>query len=582
MFPRKKAVRKIFAFLLLLSTVLGVCILHFSTYPHNENRKFEAFVTELFQSELSGNTLNLHYTVANPEKMGISRTQPSLGRISTDPSSRIHQYIEYENALNEFAYSELSTSNRIALDTLLLFLHTEQTISDNFLLEEPLSPSLGIQAQLPVLLAEYTFRCQQDITDYLKLLQDIRPYFQSILAFEKKKAEAGLFMSAETLDRIQEQCRSFIENPESNYMLEVFSDKIRQISSISDTDCEKLLSLHQKLLLTEVVPAYEELISGLENLRSTCGESLGLSCQPGGKKYYQYLLRSNCGIYSPVSELEYRLSQQLFEDMQAIRKLLQKNPDLPKEYFSLSTACPAPDEMLEMLLHFIEEDFPPPVSTDYEISYVHESMEEFLSPAFYLTPPIDTGTPNMIYLNRASLTSALETFTTLAHEGFPGHLYQTTYFTAQDTHPVRSLFSCTGYVEGWATYVENYAYEYAASALELSSDFANLARLNRNATLCLYSLLDIGVHYRGWTEAAAAAFLTNFGISSEDSTHEIYLYIVENPCNYLQYYGGYLQFEDLKEKAFQKYGKDFTLADFHKAVLEIGPVPFPILEKYIL
>jgi len=210
-------------------------------------------------------------------------------------------------------------------------------------------------------------------------------------------------------------------------------------------------------------------------------------------------------------------------------------------------------------------------------------MEDYLSPAFYLTPPMDTGSPNVIYINRSGRTSNLELFTTLAHEGFPGHLYQTVFFGSQNPCHIRYLLTSSGYVEGWATYVESYAHSYAADYLddEAASDLTRLAWLNRSVNLCIYSLLDIGIHYRGWDQTKTAAFLQAFGIRQQSVIKEIFQYIVETPANYLKYYWGYLNFLDLKNFCEKKLGDEFILKEFHQKILEIGPVPFPILEKYI-
>lgn len=589
----KKRIKR-FIPLLFLLLITGLCINFFPAFTRSEDEKFEAFAMQLFQSELAGNTLNLHYTLAYPENFSITQTEVSLGRISTDKTAWLAQCEEYKKQLNHFHYSELSTENQRILDTLLLYFHTEASIGDNDLLEEYLSPSLGIQAQLPILLAEYTFRSQKDITDYLKLLQDIKPYFQSILDYEKVKSDAGFFMNDKTLDRIQEQCRAFIENPDENYMLDVFSEKLDAFSSITSEEKEQLLTLHENLLKNEVIPAYEALISGLEALRGTGTVYGGLSNYSGGQEYYLYLLKSNCGIYTSIPTLEYRLTRQLLNDCQQMSALIKENPQLLKDYLALDdtlenaaenasniAAAHAPEEILSALFTYMNEDFPMPTSTEYDISYVHESMEEFLSPAFYLTPPLDTGSPNNIYLNQSHLPSNLELFTILAHEGFPGHLYQTTYFSAQEPLPICYLFSNSGYVEGWATYVESYAYQYAADFFGYDNNLTTLAKLNRNISLCLYSLLDIGIHYHSWTEAQTKIFLSNFGITENNSIQEIYLYIVENPTNYLQYYGNYLNFMDLKTSQQELLGDAFDLQEFHKKILEIGPVPFPILEKYM-
>ena len=130
-----------------------------------------------------------------------------------------------------------------------------------------LSPSLGIQAQLPVLLAEYAFYEDQDISDYLNLLISIEPYFDSILKFEQEKADAGLFMSDATADRILEQCASFIRDPESCYMIDLFAERLEEYGKFSQEEQEELNRRHKEIILEKVIPAYEKLMAGLQALK---------------------------------------------------------------------------------------------------------------------------------------------------------------------------------------------------------------------------------------------------------------------------------------------------------------------------
>lgn len=590
-----KAIR----FLLPVFLILYFSASWLSSHVFSENARFEKFTETLFEKEVSGNALNLHYSLAYPEKQGISRPRATLGTISTDNQKTTAACQKYEEKLKTFCTQKLSASNRLTLDLLLLYYHTEASLGDNYLLEEPLGPSLGIQAQLPVLLAEYAFYDNQDITDYLNLLCSTGEYFQSILEFEQKKSAAGLFMCDETLDRIQAQCRAFIQDPDSNYMQEIFSQKLKDYGHLSSRDQEQLIRTHKQILREKVLPAYQKLIDGLEQLRGTGRNTGGLADFSGGKEYYQYLLQSQVGIYQPVEKLEKRLTQQLLADSDEISSLLKKYPKL-LSYLEQKTDLPdmEPVQIMKTLEQNIQQDFPTISSVDFEIRSVHKSMEEFLSPAFYLTPPMDTGTPNVIYINQGRPVSNLELFTTLSHEGFPGHLYQTVYFGRQNPSHIRYLIDYSGYVEGWATYVESYAYDYAAEFLSsntktgtTASDpslspqeaaaYTRLAWLNRSVNLYIYSLLDVGIHYRGWTPSQAARFLGLFGIRDASVTAEIYRYITETPVNYLKYYAGYLNFLDLREEQQSLLGQDFSLKDFHRQVLAIGPVQFPVLQKYI-
>ena len=249
-----------------LSLIFSACIALPWLFRHaiSENARFENFAESLFEKEVSGNVLNLHYSLANPEKQGISRPRASLGTLATDNSNAIRQYEQYEAKLKTFSPAKLSQTNRLTLDMLLLYYHTQASLGEHYLLEEPLGPSLGIQVQLPVLLAEYNFYNNQDITDYLNLLTTTGDYFQSILAFERAKSDTGFFMSDETLDRIQTQCRSFIQDPDSNYMLEIFSQKLKDYGKLSEKDQKQLNQAHRQILKEKVLPAYQKLIEGLE------------------------------------------------------------------------------------------------------------------------------------------------------------------------------------------------------------------------------------------------------------------------------------------------------------------------------
>lgn len=570
--------------LLVLTLFAGLTAGYFSAHGITENGKFEAFSRKVFQNEVSGSTLTLHYTLAHPEKQGIPRKKASLGTVPTDMKNTYQICSQYEEKLKSFRYSRLSTENQLTLDSMLLYYHTEKSLGDNYLLQEPLGPSLGIQAHLPVLLAEYAFYEAQDITDYLNLLTTIRPYFQSILKFEKKKSEAGFFMSDTTLDRVLAQCSAFIQNPDNNYMLDIFQKKLSDYGKLSVSEQNALILTHKSLMKTEVIPAYQELMTGLEALRGTGKNNRGLTYFKGGKAYYLYLLQSQTGSYVPVKQMEKRLSRQLSSEIGIAGTMLRKKPELLailNQGITFKKMKPA--QMLNALQQKIQADFPALADVTFELRTVHDSMKDYLSPAFYLTPPMDTGTPNVIYINPAASYQELELFTTLAHEGFPGHLYQTVTFQRQNPSGIRNLLCTSGFAEGWATYVEPFAYQYAADYIQdpSATELARISWLNRSINLCMYSLLDIEIHYNGWTQAEAASFLKAFGIEDSTVVSEIYQYILETPGNYLKYYWGYLSILDLRTSEQNRLGQDFDLKKFHSQVLKIGGVQYPVLEKYI-
>ena len=578
--------RKYLIFSLFPAAAAGMvlCLLHF--FPMDpENLRFEKYIDQIFQEELKGNTLNLHYTLAYPEDYGIRDYSVSLGTMDPEAlEAGLEETEVLDQKLKSFHSEQLSLENQIIYDILSLEFSSRLSLGSSYLLEEPLGPNLGIQAQLPILLAEYTFRTSADIKDYFSLLSQIPDYFQSILEFEETKAKEDLFMSDASADRIIQQCHSFMETGEDNYLYSMFRQQIENLlrkKRITRKQAEAFMKMQEKLMDQCVFPAYLTLSQGLEALKGQGKNSGGLARLEGGKEYYTYLIRSTVGDYRSLEEILQCLFLQLQSDHQNVQELLSANPQLLSRAYDLPSSDLLPEQMLDYLQQVITDNFPGLEVDSYEVKYVPESMEDFSSPAFYLTPPIDTLTPNTIYINQASQVSSAELFTTLAHEGFPGHLYQTVYFARQDHHPIRELLSCSGYIEGWATYVEALSYDYASPFLQMDPEILDLLRLNRSISLCLYGILDLGIHGQGWNARTTADTLAVFGITDPDTCQEIFQYIVENPANYLKYYLGYLNFLDLREKAQAAAGSSFEPRDFHKKLLDIGPAPFSVVEKYL-
>ena len=571
-----------------LVLILGAGAVLFCIKIHgtdSENTQFEKYIDQIFREELEENTLNLHYTLAYPEDYGIKGYSVSLGTMDPDAlEDSLEETRTLNKRLKNFDPAQLSEGKQIIYDILSLEFSSRLSLGSSYLLQEPLGPNLGIQAQLPVLLAEYTFRTSADIKDYFSLLSQMPEYFQSILDFEEEKAKEGLFMSDTSADRIIRQCESFMETGEENYLSSMFGQRVKELSEekrITQAQAEDFTQMQEKLMEQCVFPAYRTLSQGLEELKGQGKNSGGLIHLEGGKDYYEYLIRSTVGDYRSSEEILQSLFLQLQSDYKKVQELLAADPQLLSKAYSFSSSEFSPEQILDYLQHVITDDFPSLDTGSYEVKYVPEAMEDFSSPAFYLTPPVDTLTPNTIYINQASQVSPTELFTTLAHEGFPGHLYQTVYFGNQDHHPIRELLSCGGYVEGWATYVEALSYGYASPFLHIEPEILNFLGLNRSISLCLYAILDLGIHGQGWNLQTTADTLAVFGITDSDTCQEVFQYIVENPANYLKYYLGYLNFMDLREEVQETEGSSFQPKEFHKNLLDIGPAPFPIVKKYL-
>lgn len=600
---KKSYLKLLFPFLLLFTFLVSTALLF--SYRRDE-RIYTELTSELFKSELLPNTLNLHYTIACPEDFGIYSYEASLPVYSR--KQELVSHARLENCLSSFRgirEDKLSPEDAYTLRLLLTYLENAQAASNFPYYDEPLSPNSGMQTQLPVLLAEYAFRCKRDVEDYLALLDQTDDYFAGLALYEQEKAEAGLFMSDYSLKKVRTQCDSVLDRKSlqegTHFLQTTFAQRLQALyeqGEISEKELEGYISSNNRLLLTVMLPAYETLSDTLFLLEGMGENPDGLAHYPDGAAYYETLLRQSTGSCRPVPEIKEMLYQEFEKEYQTLQKIYSDNPSLANELPVLLDASlfplQTPDEMLSRLCEQIAMDFPAfPSARDAslpvcQVKAVAESLEPFSAPAFYLTPPMDDSSNNVIYINRQDCPSGLALYTTLAHEGYPGHLYQSVYYQRysreMDLNPVRELMWYGGYQEGWALYTEFLSYDYAAQLMtEENSDKSALAytleKHNRSLQLCLYSILDIAIHYDGATMEDTARVLAGFGITDQTLQQTIYQYIVEEPANYLKYYLGYLEIMELKKEARSLWASEYTDFDFHRFLLECGPSDFENLKK---
>ncbi len=564
---KRRVLCLLLAFCLFLTGCAGISL------GKSEGERFDEYTEAMFKEEIAQNTINLHYTLAYPENYGITDYDISLGEFTMeDFEDSVDELEKMKKELEGFDKSRLNEEQKLTYDLLMDYVDTELPVADLYLYSELLSPLKGYQSSLPILLAEYTFRKKQDIEDYLLLLEEIDDVFENIMVFEKAKADAGLFMPDFAIDGTIEQCEQFIEDPENNYMIEVFNDKIDAFSGLSEEEKEEYKERNKTLITTEVVDGYQMLIDELSDLKGSGVNDRGLYYYDDGVRYYEYLIRTSVGTDESVEDLQERTWEYILTCFMNMYECMQENPDVYDALYDYEYPLTDPDEIMKDLMEKTKEDFPAPPEVDYTIKYVHPSMEEHESPAFYLTPPIDDIENNVIYINRKDLDD--EIYTTIAHEGYPGHLYQTVSASEHGLALVRNLLSYSGYSEGWATYVEMYSYGISG----LDEDIANILAWENGVNLGISAYIDMGVHYDGWDLDDVNDFLADFGIEDGETAKEIYELIVEEPSYYLTYFIGYLEFLNLRDKSEDKLEEDFTLKDFHKFIIEIGPAPFYIIE----
>ncbi len=568
------SMRKNSAFIIPISLLTGLLLV--SPAKRFLSPSFEEFTMEIFRHELEDNTINLHYTLADPSVYNIQEKEAGFGLLSLEEHRRENDYIEScRKKIARYMERELTEEEQLTAEILDWWMEGLLAAEDYYYYQEPISPTLGIQAQLPVLLAEFPFRDEQDIQIYLELLEELPVYFEQLAAYEKEKAAQGLFMNDESLAKVLETCRTQMHVGKDHFLAQTFRERVEACDFLTADEVISYEAQNLKQLNQYYSTSYQALYDALSKLQGTSQNPYGLYHTPDGISYYEYLLKYSIGTERSIAEITQLLDEQMEDDYETILYALDQNVDL----LSITLDSPSgqsPQEILTALESDIREDFP--ALTDevvWSVKHVPKTMENYLSPAFYLTPAIDCAQENVIYINPSYAPDQTELVTTLAHEGYPGHLYQNVFESSKPA--VRSLVSIGGYTEGWGLYSEFYAYDFCG----LSDSEADFLRSLSSLNYAVCAMMDLFIHGEGWTENDCAEYLAAFGITDAAQIHALYQSILEEPSNYLKYYLGYLEICKLKESAATLSSGSSVYA-FHKWFLEMGPAPFGILQEHLI
>ena len=573
-------------FILLSGTILFGCG-QASTQTSLKQKKFDRFLNSCFREYAAENTVTLHFKLSNPSAYGIKTpVSPTYGDFSSDTLKKnCSRSKELLQKLYTFPTSSLTKKQKLTWQIFQDYLN-ESIMNEKYILYSSPLGTNGLQSEIPVTLSEYRLDNEKDIKDYLSLVNQVPELFTQILDFEQERRNAGLispsFVISDTIDQIDQFLNASEEN---NPLIQSFEDRLTEVESLSKDQKASYIANNRLLVTDKVLPAYKSLKTSLQaytNDSKNTSSKERLCEYKNGQDYYKFLLMSNVGKDFSPEDCITILESQLKNTVKDISSLTTKNKDLYTEYLSATPALSAPKEIMNTLKNDSLIDFPEIKNISCQLKNVPDALSGTSACAFYLVPPIDSTKDNIIYINKSRVDSN-ELFSTLAHEGYPGHLYQTNYFLTTNPSPLRTFLHCAGYDEGWGTYAQLYSYnfiEFKNVDEQTTKQLRQLYRDNDLLSLSLSSLCDLYVNYKNYDENALANYLQTYGID-KDSAQNLYRYVIENPTTYLSYSIGCYELDQLKQTMSDSLGKAFKISDFHEAVLNVGSCNFSILRQEI-
>lgn len=602
-----------YVFLWILLIVGAICLPSCNYEPTEklDPSTFDTFASNVFQLVMGGDDMSSNYLFEHPENYGLEKTEARLPIPSANSLTGTVLLNFAFLPLKQYDYNELNFDQQMTYLVISdLIEYINETVGMDYLKADYLGSYLGYQAQLPLLLVEYNLKDETDILNYLKYLELIPSTFKEYVEFEKLKADNKYGMPNFVIDKVIDQCDSFIEEVNSvmkpHFMVEMFNNKIDTLAFLTDEQKNNYKKQNYDLVHGAVVEGYAYVRDNLNVVYDRAVNNMGLAhyvTEKGakiGQLYYEALFKRATGydmeIPNAIEYLQSKIDAKLVEYITMARN----DETLIERASSTQLMNKTPEEQLKWYQEVIYNDFPSldiiemPHTT---IRYIDPSMEDHFSPAAYMVSAIDNYTDEFIYLNNKSIHETDNEgnlvldynylYTTLAHEGFPGHMYQNIYFKNTESNLLRKVLKSSGYVEGWATYAELYSYNFLKGTYD--EDVLKFLRLNDEINGMLTARLDMGIHYEGWTMDEAEAYLGTY-MPAYDKTSpsyqaglitKIYQQLVEVPTNSQKYFFTYLKLADLYDYASSKGGSTFNPVDFHQIILDCGPVPLRYIEEIV-
>jgi len=551
----------------------------FEFYGEDNGPLLQQLDFSLFAGSATADTLSLEFYLTEPADFGLETSEVTLGEYLAEEDEE--GYRGYEDCLammEDIDYDELSQSDRILYDVIEYDLHEALGYEGFYYYSTSLNSITGMQTQLPLILAEFSFDSEEDVETYLLLLEDYYRYFEDMMEYEKVRAEEGFAPSDENIEKIIDSCESFLDDKDEHFLIDSFTERL-DVLDLSDSEIEDYEARNLEALEASVFPAYEMLAESFEELLGMGENEGGLCNYPDGDTYYALLMKSDTSTDMTPEEAAEAIETSIDEQLD-ILFAVDYDDEFDELYNSYSFSVGSTQENLDYCKELIAEDFPEIMDHNVTLKAVPSQLEDFFSPAAYLSCPIDDPTDNLILTNESQLDGYPNLLDTIAHEGYPGHMYEAVYHAENiDSYYQRSA-SFSGYSEGWAMYAGEYILQHTDLYNEELVDY--IYAEDKIFNTLIPARIDIGVNYEGWSKDDAYEYIADLGLEYRDFSDYCYDMAIEIPCYYLSYCVGQIETNRILTDAFDTYGEELSAEVIHNAYLAVGPAPLPIVEKYFI
>lgn len=585
------------------------------TIDNSEHEAFNEYLDEFFADYLGDDYIAWNIFTLDSEAFGLNRELFDSPKWyyyqSVDENYKEEAFVEmngYYDLLKAFENEKLSYNQRISYKVLDDFFKENVEYYDaqhnyNSLMSLRFIDQFGgYAADFGTYMEAYGLRSVQDIEDVLSYIKSLPESFATYLDYASDRVDAGFPISDYTINEMIGYLEDVVDDGADYYLTDILVNKVNGCSFLDDSQKATYSEQIKNYMGEYFIPAYDSLAKGLEDYKGKCQKEGYLSVYgDAGREQFVYELRSLLGMPDlDMEEYGTYLKAKLDEYSVKINQVVAKVNTLPKKsydaFFDLydggksAVGIEDPNEMINYLKEFAKTIVPDLQSTpEITVKYMDDASAKVSNAvAYYMKSALDNTAQEYITLNGIQLSSDYnDTLSTMAHEGYPGHLYAYVYNKELDISNVAKIMTSTAHGEGWATYVSLKLFEYMKthntydkmSQIGIGT-YCDYQYYNQLLGYLAYTYIDYGIHYKGWGVNDVSSQMASLGFDSS-MANDMYRTLIEMPAGYAAYGYGMSFMLDLHKDAEKQLGEFYDEVEFNSVVLSHGWCSLSELQRIV-
>lgn len=583
---------KFYKKLLIIVTIIGLSLSLFGCNnqdvindqaDENVIKTFNELLDKQFVYDLENDSYGRYVMIENPDNYHIDTNKtevriinPERMDISLEEFKKDNEYL-YQ-AL-ELDYDKLDSRHQDYYDSLDFILDINEELTDDKFdyYEQLFTRNNNPTNTLAQTLFDFNLRDEESVKFLIDLFNSTDEYTDACIEYAREQLNRGLLMM--DADFLLDYNESVISE-DKEAMLEGIFNNIDELG-LDESYKTELLNLANTVFNDNLLKINDFIKEAKASGKIHNGTYADFEY---GQEYVALLLKNYTGEdINPEEYLEY-LASQIDKYLTKLSVILNTNTTLLDELVKNGDRIDANFKSYQEILEFanskMQEDFPLIGDINYVIKDINQAViGEANVMAYYWVSPLDNTRSEQMRVNpKYADLNSLSTYTTVTHEGLPGHMYQRNYIRQNCDNNYMLAFGDVNksMQEGYANYVGYYAMNY------LDFKLSDVYVYNEMIFNLIMLVADYSINYLGKDEAVIGELFTQLGFGLDDE-YLTYLYetLKNDPLMFVPYYYGLARIYDFRDEAINELGNKFSDYDFHKALLDGFNMPFEIVEKHI-